>query len=155
MSINEPCNHEDECENYCSKCGKPLKERCSKCGEMERIGRERCETGMGLLSSAEEARDTFMEERSEWLEIKSMFYFMFLYIPLHVLLFQHDIISADTMMASFLLGLFTTWPAGCILLHMLLKTKLKPYWDARFLEQFPQHARILKAENPSQQQKTA
>lgn len=156
MSINKLCNHKGECGNYCGQCGKPLKERCLKCGEMEKIGRKRCETDVALLRSAEEARDFFIGIRYDGLEVRGFIYYVLLYIFVHWLLLVLslcDIISVTTVMRFFILGPFTTFLLGLILLHMLLqtrKTKLKPYWNARFLEKSPQHARILKAENPRQ-----
>ena len=38
------CNTREECGNFCSNCGTQLKEQCSECEKMEKIGRIVCET---------------------------------------------------------------------------------------------------------------
>ncbi len=66
------CKDEDQWENFCSNCGKQLKDKCPECGEMEWIGRKVCET---KIKEAEEKLSTYQQQMvGEW----RLFLFIFL-----------------------------------------------------------------------------
>lgn len=64
------CNHNNNPNNYCGECGTSLKELCYKCGKLEKIGINYCETEASFLSEARKERYYFLDSKLDfWMSI--------------------------------------------------------------------------------------
>lgn len=141
------CKSEGQNGNFCSNCGEKLKERCWKCGQMERIGRKVC--GKKVRQIEEEIAD-YQNKNSRnysWIGLNIALIICILCVILSFASFAFPTNIEEKMVnIIFSVGLFgalVSMVAGQILQHILGERKRKQT-KQEFLQLHPDYAEILK-----------
>ena len=133
---------------YCADCGTVLKEKCPKCGQMERIGRKVCETDLKRAEDAKKEMDEFAKRRFfAWKRRRSLqiapFALVFIIgsaeIPKLVPVLSRTMTSITFSMAVIGLGLlfYVTWWMD------LKRFKKQGEFENEFLAEHPDLAAII------------
>lgn len=131
--------------NLCGYCGNPIREKCSECGEMEKIGRAVCET---KVKDALDKKRGFKEESmGRW-----SFWFPCLLILMATVIAFGSIAIADGLEFEFsTLAVFPIILGIAIILSllivgplMIINNKKEKETERLFQEKFPEYAEIIK-----------